>query len=325
MRWRVAARVAVLAAVLAGFARADDSLRVHFIDVGHGDCIFIQTPDDRNPHNNSKQGYRVLIDAGEVKYSRNWPVDYLKHLGLKRGDRIDYVIATHLDKDHVDGLPIIYDTFHVLNTVEPGYAYGTTQAKAFRAAACRESLEGTTFWRDPVKSGLISKLGGKLHLGDELDARLLFYSANPGHGEDDTRTNFSSIVLRIRYGATSFLFMGDAPKVVEESLLKLYPDTLLKSTVLKVGHHGSATASSKRFLKRVSPKYAVVCAGLRHGLPKAATIALLSDTCGAEVWRTDDHDKEEGKDSLTAAGDDNILVTTNGKENGLKVRWNRWN
>ena len=75
----------------------------------------------------------------------------------------------------------------------------------------------------------------------------------------------------------------------------------------------------------MSPKYAVVCAGLRHGLPKAATIALLSDTCGAEVWRTDDHDKEEGKDSLTAAGDDNILVTTNGKENGLKVRWNRWN
>jgi competence protein ComEC len=146
MRWRLAARVAVLAAALVGFARADDSLRVHFIDVGHGDCIFIQTPDDGNPHNKSKQGYRVLIDAGEVKYSRNWPVDYLKHLGLKHGDRIDYVIATHLDADHVDGLPTIYDTFHVLNTAEPGYGYGTTPAKAFRAAACRESLEGTTYW-----------------------------------------------------------------------------------------------------------------------------------------------------------------------------------
>jgi competence protein ComEC len=319
----MAATVGVVLALVAGRARADDSLRVHFIDVGHGDCIFIQTPDDGKPRNGTKQGLRILIDAGEARYNRNWPVKYLKQLGLKRGDRIDYVIATHLDEDHIGGLPMIYDTFHVLNTVEPGYDNDTRPASSFRAAACRESLEGTTYWCDPVKSGLIPTLGGRLNLGSELDARLLFYSANPGRGKGDTRTNFSSIVLRIRYGAVSYLFMGDAPKAVEESLLALYPDSLIRSTVLKVGHHGSTTASSKRFIQAVAPRYAVICAGLRHGLPKAVTIALLGDSCGAEVWRTDDHDAEERKNALTAAGDDNIVITTSGKRNGMRVRWKR--
>jgi len=321
--WRLATMIALVAASLVGFARADDSLRVHFIDVGHGDCIFIQTPDDGKPSNKCWQGNRVLIDAGDPTYSHNWPLTYLKRLGLKRGDRIDYVIATHLDEDHIGGLPMIYDTFHVLNTIEPGYNHPTVPAKAFRAAACRESLEGTTFWRDPIQSGLIHQLGGRLDLGSELDARLLFYSAKPGKARNDTRTNFSSIVLRIRYGAASFLFMGDAPQVVEESLLKLYPDTLLASTVLKVSHHGSLTARSLSFLRCVAPQYAVICSGLRYGLPKAQMLALLSDTLGAEVWRTDNCDREEGKDSLTAAGDDNIVVTTNGKKGGLKIRWNR--
>ncbi len=310
----------VVLGLLAGLAWSDDSLRVHFIDVGHGDCVLIQTPDDGNPRNKSKQGLRILIDGGESRYNRSWPVRYLKQLGLKRGDRIDYVIATHLDADHVGGLPMIYDTFHVLNTVEPGYDHPTRPARSFRVAARHESLEGTSYWRDPVKSGLIPRLGARLNLGSELDARLLFYSADPGRGKGDTRTNFSSIVLRIRYNAVSFLFMGDAPKAVEESLLALYPDSLLASTVLKVGHHGSTTASSKRFGQVVAPRHAVICAGLRHGLPKAATIALLGDSCGAEVWRTDDRDAEERKDALTAAGDDNIVITTSGKINGVNVR-----
>ena len=320
---RLAARVVVVVAVLSGLvlpAFADDSLRVHFIDVGHGDCIFIQTPDDGIPNNGRAEGFRVLIDAGENKYSHNYAVTYLKRLGLKRGDKIDYVVATHLDADHVDGLPTVYDSFHVLNTVEPGYKYSKGPARSFGTAARRESLEGSTFWRDPVKSGLISKLGGKVKLGSEIEARLLFYSAKPG--KVDTRTNASSIVLRINYGSVSFLFMGDAPKAVEESLLARYGNTL-KSTVLKVGHHGSKTASGKAFLKTVSPRYAIVCAGLRHSLPNAAVIALLKDTCGAELWRTDDNDLEEHKKSTTAYGDDNILVTTNGKNPRPNVRWKR--
>ncbi len=317
-------RAGVVVAVLLGFAlpaRADDSLRVHFIDVGHGDCIFIQTPDDGIPHNGRAEGYRILIDAGEVAYSHNYPLTYLKKLGLKRGDRIDYVIATHLDGDHVGGLPAVFDSFHVLNTIEPGYTYPKKAARAFRAAACRESLEGSTFWCDPIRSGLIKKLGGRLNLGREVEARLLFYDATPGKGADDTRANFSSIVLRVRYGAVSFLFMGDAPKMVEESLVNRYHDTL-RSTVLKVGHHGSYTACTTDFLNRVSPKYAVVCAGLRHKLPRDAVLARLGQ-CGAEVWRTDDHDREEHKKSTTAAGDDNIVVTTDGKNPLPQVRWNR--
>jgi len=301
-------------------ALADDSLRVHFIDVGHGDCIFIQTPDDGIPNNGRAEGYRVLIDAGETRYSHDYPVTYLKELGLRRGDRIDYVVATHLDADHVGGLPTVYDSFHVLNTIEPGYEYSKGPARSFRTAACRESLEGSTFWCDPVKSGLITKLGDKLKLGNELEVRLLFYDATPG--KVDTRTNASSIVLRIRYGSVSFLLMGDAPKAVEESLLARYGNKL-KSTVLKVGHHGSKTASGKAFLKTVSPRYAVICAGRRHHLPNPTVIALLMDTCCADLWRTDDNDVEEHKTSTTAYGDDNILFTTDGKNPRPNVRWNR--
>ena len=318
------ARASLVVAALLGSALpavADDSLRVHFIDVGHGDCIFIQTPDDGIPNNGRAEGYRVLIDAGEVKYSHNYPLTYLKKLGLKHGDKIDYVIATHLDADHVDGLPMVYDTFHVLNTIEPGYEHSSGLAKAFRAAACKESLEGTTFWRDPVKSGLISELGDKLDLGSELDVRLL-HSCAAHPDSSDTRTNGSSIVLRLGYHSVSFLFMGDAPKAIESRLLARYADTL-KSTVLKVGHHGSKTASGKAFLRGVSPKYAIVCAGLRYKLPNSRVIALLTDTCGVEVWRTDDHDKEEHKKSTTAYGDDNILVTTDGSDPHLQVKWNR--
>jgi beta-lactamase superfamily II metal-dependent hydrolase len=116
--------------------------------------------------------------------------------------------------------------------------------------------------------------------------------------------------------------MGDAPKAVEESLLARYGNKL-KSTVLKVGHHGSKTASGKAFLKTVSPRYAIICAGLRHHLPNTAIIALLKDTCGADVWRTDDNDVEEHKTSTTAYGDDNVLITTNGKDPRPNVRWNR--
>ncbi len=302
-------------------AAADDSLRVHFIDVGHGDCIFIQTLDDGIPNNGRAEGYRILVDAGEARYSHNCPLTYLKRLGLKRGGRIDYVIATHLDADHVDGLPMVYDTFHVLNTIEPGYEHSKGPARAFRAAACRESLEGTTFWRDPIKSGLISELGDRLDFGSELDARLL-YSGAARPDSSDTRTNGSSIVLRLGYRSASFLFMGDAPKAVESLLLARYGDSLT-STVLKVGHHGSKTASGKAFLRLVAPKYAIVCAGLRYRLPDARVVALLADTLDAEVWRTDDHDQEEHRKSTTAYGDDNILIATDGRDPHLKARWNR--
>jgi competence protein ComEC len=312
--------IAAVVTALSGLALADDSLRVRFIDVGHGDCIFIQTPDDGIPNNGRAEGYRVLIDAGETRYSHDYAMTCLKKLGLKRGDRIDYVVATHLDADHVDGLPIAYDSFHVLNTIEPGYDYSKGPARSFRTAARKESLEGSRFWCDPIQSRLISGLGDKLKLGSEIEARVLFYDATPG--KVDTRTNASSLVLRIQYGPVSFLFMGDAPKAVEESLLARY-GSKLKSTVLKVGHHGSTTASGKSFLKTVSPRYAVICAGLRHHLPSPATIALLKDTCGAEVWRTDDNDAEERRTSTTAWGDDNILFTTSGKNPRPNVRWNR--
>ena len=91
--------------------------------------------------------------------------------------------------------------------------------------------------------------------------------------------------------------------------------------MLKVGHHGSKTASGIALPKTVSPRYAIVCAGLRHKLPRDAVLARLVQ-CGADVWRTDDHDKEEHKKSTTAAGDDNILVTTDGKNPLPQVRWN---
>ena len=287
----------------------DKKLSVHFIDVGQGDCIFITTPNDTIPGNGMRDGLRILIDAGDKGPATDTILSYLAALGLVPGDTIDWVVMTHSDADHVSGLPAIYHRFQVMNTIDPGFANKSNIYKAASDSAKKEP--GTHYWKDPIKSKLIKALGDTLPFGRECSTRLLYYSPKPVPHPDDV--NNTSVVLRLAYGKTSFLFTGDAELYAESVMVQQYGDAL-RSTVLKVGHHGSPTAWSDAFMDRVKPKQAVVMAGpgwfSGTKLPSQAVLDGLAAR-KVHVWRTD------YGDTVEVIGDQHILMTSDGKK--LKV------
>ncbi len=307
--------VCLLALGLARVSKVDEysqDLRVHFIDVGHGDCIFIMTPNDTVKDNDRWDGHRILIDAGDEGTGTRYIIPYLESLGMSDGDTIDWVILTHAHEDHLGGMPEIYGKYQVMNTVDPGYYYNSEAYRTFRACAVAEPESDT--WFDPLESELIDSLGDTIGLGNELEMQILH--SKPAHSGNPNKT---SIVLRLRYGDVSFLFMGDAEgkdreddasavKYVERTLVKTFGPAL-RSTVLKVGHHGSETSATDTFLSLVAPQYAVISAGRKHSLPDTTVIDRLV-SADAKVWRTDSKDSK--KSAGNAGGDDHILITTSG-------------
>jgi competence protein ComEC len=297
-------------------------LAVHVIDVGHGDCIFIQTPDD-GVDNGIYEGYRILIDAGKLGRGNDFVIPYLEALGIKEGDVIDYVIATCATEEHIGGLPEIYDAYQVNNTLDPGYnrlgyddipdtaqpntLYGRFYKKA------KEEPNSNLYW-DLFKSGLIEKNGDYLDWGDELQVRILYVDPDVSK----YHINNSSIVLWLKYGNISFLFPGSAEgkdkydepyalDYVEKYLVETYEPAELRSTVLKVPNHGSDISSTNSFLQMTFPDYAIICAGLEHGLPEATVIERYMNI-GTELLRTDEKDTS----GVSAPGDDNIVIVTDG-------------
>jgi len=314
MKKRVNFFVALVALLTFSFVFAENlhkydmNLTVHFIDVGHGDCIFITTPNDTIDGNGKCEGYKILIDAGKQGRGRQYVIPYLNNLGMKQDDTIDYVVITHAHEDHIGGMSAIYKKYQINNTIDPGYEYSSTIYGNLKELAWDEA--GSKYWFDPIDSGLIDSLGDFINLGNELKAQILYYSPTL----KKNNINNTSIVLRIQYGDESFLFMGDAEKYVEKTLIKRYGNEL-KSTVLKVGHHGSKTASSSEFLNKVKPEYAVILAGrgVFSGtyLPNDEVIQELEDH-NIHVLRTDYED--ENKKEAEAGGDDNIIMTTDGTQ-----------
>lgn len=229
------------------------TLQVHFIDVGEGDSILIVAPD----------GKAALIDGGEPG---SGAVQYLKALGLKR---LDMVVATHPHSDHIGGLVEVLRTFPVSTVVTNGQADTTPIYEAFVNAIA-----------DSKANYVEAKRGDRLSLGP-----LNFDVLNPSAvlGSD---LNNNSIVLRMSYGKTSFLFTGDAGTEAESSMLAAGLD--LRANILKVGHHGSLSASSLPFLQRVRPELAIYSAGRDnpYGDPNPQTLNNLASV-GATVFGTD--------------------------------------
>lgn len=254
-------------------AAAAPFLAVYYLDIGQGDATFIQ----------SKSGTQVLIDGGPD----DTVLQRLREV-MPRGDTsIDLVVGTHPDKDHIAGLvPVLlrYDVGMILTTENKN----DTQASAMYDAL--KEKEGAEI--------INARRGMTFSLDASTTLRVLYPDTDPTHMESNT----SSIVLQLRYGSSTFLFTGDSPKNIEEYLVGL-DGTALRSDVLKVGHHGSRTSSSERFLDAVVPAFAVISAGKNnsYGHPHvevtdmlfnkhietfltaaSGTIAFFSD--GARVW-----------------------------------------
>ena len=215
-----------------------DYLQVHFLDVGQGDAIFIQTPD----------GVEVLIDGGVNN-------TVLRELAAQMSffDRsIDMIIGTHPDSDHIGGLVDVLERYQVGTILRTENTGNSATWQSYTNAV-----------EDEDTKVLYAHAGQVFHLGSEVLLRVLY----PVHDTTGLNSNASSIILQVVYGEAEFLLTGDSPKRIEEYLVK--DGTYLESDVLKVGHHGSRTSTSEIFLEAVSPQYAVISAGAdnRYGHP----------------------------------------------------------
>ncbi len=232
----------------------EEELAVHFIDVGQADCALLLCG-----------GASMLIDGGNVEDS-SLVVSYLKEQDVSQ---LDYVVSTHAHEDHVGGLS------GALNVCKADVVYSPVteyDSKAFRDFKKYTEAQGLSLTKPTP--------GETFHLGDALVEIL---GPLKDYGED---TNNSSIVLKVTYGETSFLFTGDAERGAEADLLDAGYD--LRATVLKVGHHGSDSSSSYPFLREVMPTYGVISVGTdnSYGHPTDGALSRLRDA-GVTLYRTD--------------------------------------
>ena len=248
-------------------------LAVHFIDVGQGDSILAQS-----------DGHYMLIDAGENDQA-GAVISYLKAEGVTK---LDYVIGTHPHSDHIGGLDKVIDTFPVDKVFLPPVEHTTKTFEDVLDSIASRGLKITK-----------PKPGDSYDLGN---ASFTILSPVKDYGND---LNNWSVGIRLTYGDNSFVMCGDAENQAEEDIIK--SGAVLKADVLKAGHHGSSTATSDAFLKKVSPSWVVIqCKkGNSYGHPHKETIEKL-EKAGCQVLRTD----EEG--TITALSDGKTITWSTG-------------
>ena len=245
-------------------------LTVHFIDVGQADAAVLQCGDDT-----------MMIDGGNVADS-SLIVAYLKKLNI---DNIDYMVCTHAHEDHVGGLSAPLSVMPVSAVYAPSAEADSKAYQNFKRKAADQNTEimhPENYESFPFGSARVEIL------------------ACPDNADN---LNNTSIILKVTHKNKSFLFTGDAEREEEQTLLDR---GLLKSDVLKVGHHGSDTSTSYPFLREVMPEYAVISVGKDnlYGHPTEAVLIRLRDA-DVQVYRTD----LQG-DIIMISDGDNITVTT---------------
>lgn len=238
----------------------------HFIDVGQGDCILLRS-----------EGESMLIDAGNNK-DGDAVVQYLKNAGITS---LDYIVGTHPDADHIGGLDVVINSLQIGKVYMPKKEHTTKTFEDVLLAVQNKGLKITA-----------PKVGDMIQLGS---ASIMVMG--PAVTYEDNNNN--SIVLKVVHGKNSFLLTGDAE--LEAELDELSSGMDLSATVLKVGHHGSHSSTSKDFLEAVHPTYAVISCGVdnSYGHPHIETLNYLNEG-QVEVYRTD----------LSQT----IIMTSNGKE-----------
>ncbi|MDD2235274.1 MAG: ComEC/Rec2 family competence protein [Desulfitobacteriaceae bacterium] len=237
-------------------SNGSDQLTVHFLDVGQGDSILIQFPNDSV----------MLVDAGPDENGAP-VISYLKKQGV---EKIDYLVATHPHADHIGGMAAVIKEFDINKVYMPKVTHTTKTFEDMLLSIKRKGLKII-----PARAGL-----------DILDRDGLQATFIAPCGTDyDSLNNYSAIV-KIQYGSTSFLLTGDAEGISEKEMLDNSVD--LRADVLKVGHHGSSSSTTPAFLKSVTPEYAVILVGAenKYGHPHQETLEHLADA-GVIVYRTD--------------------------------------
>jgi len=252
---------AVLLAIVAYFVGVrhqspdvSGELRVYFLDVGQGDCALIQT-----------DAGAMLIDTGESENAEA-VIQFIRGRGIKS---LAYAVATHPHSDHMGGMPRIINAFPIDTFIAPSAMNTTVTFERMLDALEDNDVQIT-----------VPAVGDTFALGDAVVTIL----APRGEGYDNL--NNASIVLRVDYGQTSFLFTGDAEALSEREMLE--GAVSLDADVLKVSHHGSNSSSTAAFLNAVSPEAAILSCGSdnSYGHPHKEVVTRL-EKLGADIWRTD--------------------------------------
>jgi competence protein ComEC len=232
----------------------DGEIWVHFIDVGQGDCILVQSADNA-----------VLIDAGTVSAARAI-MTYLDNLGITS---LDYVVATHPHSDHIGGMAAVINRYSISGFLMPDVLHTSYIFEDMLDALEANNMQITT-----------------VQAGDTLSAGIIEMTAVAPNRSFYQNLNNYSIVLHMKYGNTAMLFTGDAETLSENEIMA---DWDIKSDIVKIGHHGSKTSSSYNFLNELAAKVAVVTvgAGNRFNHPNGEVVERLNEM-GIAIKRTDE-------------------------------------
>jgi beta-lactamase superfamily II metal-dependent hydrolase len=218
---------ALILAISSATAIATENLTIHFLDVGQGDSELPQF-----------SGKNALIDGGEQDMGPRVE-SYLRGHGISA---LDLMVATHPHSDHIGGLIDVLNDFPVKQVLDSGQVHTTPIFETFLNLVDQKNIPYT-----------VAQRGQTVNLDPRLKIEVLSPLATPFSGGD---LNQNSVVLRVTYNKVSFLLMGDAGIEAESSLLSTGYN--LKSDVLKVGHHGSSSASSAAFLNAVRPAISII-------------------------------------------------------------------
>lgn len=232
------------------WSSGNSQFQIYFLDVGQGDAILIKSP----------SGNKMLIDGGQSASALMLALSKAIPFYSKK---IDVVLATHPDADHIGGLSEIFRRFEVDFVIDPDVLAETRIFRDFQNAVALSDSQK-----------LIARRGMKIDLGGGVVFVVLF----PDRDVSGLNPNDASIVGKLFFGDTSFLLAGDAPIKIEE-YLNFLDNEFLESDILKVGHHGSRTSTSEDFVRIVNPKYAIISAGRdnRYGHPHKEVIETLQN------------------------------------------------
>ena len=240
-------------------------LKIYFIDVGQGDSCLIVTP----------KGKTVLIDGGGSETYDVGENTLIPYLLSRKITMLDYVICSHFDTDHIGGILSVMEELKVKNAVISKQGENSENYKKFKKIA-----------KDKKINVVIVSKGDRLNIEKGMYFDILWPREEL---IQENILNNNSIVAKLNYNNFSMLFTGDIEEIAEKEIVSIYKGTnALKSTILKVGHHGSKTSSTQEFLNAVKPKIALIGVGENNtfGHPSNSVIERL-ESSGTKIYRTD--------------------------------------